>query len=259
MGLLHMENPLNVEPRRWITDRSAPPWFLSEPNFLGPLTYGGDPQTVGTMAPKKAPIFTPKGKSKSVAQSFRLIDEDIDAEKDHAYVPPTTRTSPNAPRTTWNQTQWVISDMVNTFQSDEEDTPISSPAGSTFGSESASASASTYGSASGYNSHGRVASSDEANTKEDIPIPPDTEPAVVAEEPKRWCVCGQWQTYRDARCEWMARNPGSYNEEIVREFYASYAATVRGSIEKQAKLAAQPPLTPTLVRGNQESYLDFSG
>uniref|UniRef100_M1DE44 Integrase core domain containing protein n=1 Tax=Solanum tuberosum TaxID=4113 RepID=M1DE44_SOLTU len=47
----------------------------------------------------------------------------------------------------------------------------------------------------------------------------------------------------------MEWSPGSYSEEIVREFYASYAATVRNSISKQAKPAAQPPLESTLVRG----------
>ncbi|KAG5619638.1 hypothetical protein H5410_004856 [Solanum commersonii] len=47
----------------------------------------------------------------------------------------------------------------------------------------------------------------------------------------------------------MARDPGTYSEEIVREFYASYAATLRGSISKRSKPLAQDPLTSTLVRG----------
>ncbi|KAG5570938.1 hypothetical protein H5410_060704 [Solanum commersonii] len=33
----------------------------------------------------------------------------------------------------------------------------------------------------------------------------------------------------------MARDPGTYSEEIVREFYASYAATLRASISKRMK------------------------
>ncbi|KAG5595736.1 hypothetical protein H5410_036968 [Solanum commersonii] len=33
----------------------------------------------------------------------------------------------------------------------------------------------------------------------------------------------------------MARDPGTYSEEIVREFYASYAATLHGSISKRLK------------------------
>ncbi|KAG5584926.1 hypothetical protein H5410_045360 [Solanum commersonii] len=34
------------------------------------------------------------------------------------------------------------------------------------------------------------------------------------------------------RCDWMARSPGSFTEEIVREFYASYVSTLRGSIDR---------------------------
>ncbi|KAG5600404.1 hypothetical protein H5410_031774 [Solanum commersonii] len=33
--------------------------------------------------------------------------------------------------------------------------------------------------------------------------------------------------------DWMARDPGTYSEETMREFYASYAATLRGSISKR--------------------------
>ncbi|KAG5632509.1 hypothetical protein H5410_004226 [Solanum commersonii] len=47
----------------------------------------------------------------------------------------------------------------------------------------------------------------------------------------------------------MARDPGTYIEELMREFYASYAATLRGSISKRSKPLAQDPLTSTLVRG----------
>uniref|UniRef100_M1E102 Integrase core domain containing protein n=1 Tax=Solanum tuberosum TaxID=4113 RepID=M1E102_SOLTU len=46
----------------------------------------------------------------------------------------------------------------------------------------------------------------------------------------------------------MARYPGTYSEEIVREFYASYAATLRGSITKRSKPIAQDPPTSTMVR-----------
>uniref|UniRef100_M1DZ66 Integrase core domain containing protein n=1 Tax=Solanum tuberosum TaxID=4113 RepID=M1DZ66_SOLTU len=46
----------------------------------------------------------------------------------------------------------------------------------------------------------------------------------------------------------MARDPRTYSEEIIREFYASYAATLRGSISKRSKPLAQAPLTSTLVR-----------
>ncbi|KAG5615217.1 hypothetical protein H5410_015041 [Solanum commersonii] len=40
-----------------------------------------------------------------------------------------------------------------------------------------------------------------------------------------------------------------HNDEIVWEFYASYAATLRGSISKRSKPLPQDPLTSTLVRG----------
>ncbi|KAG5631546.1 hypothetical protein H5410_003263 [Solanum commersonii] len=47
----------------------------------------------------------------------------------------------------------------------------------------------------------------------------------------------------------MARDPGTYSEEIVWEFYASFAATLRGSISKRSKPLAQDPLIFTFVRG----------
>ncbi|KAG5575423.1 hypothetical protein H5410_055557, partial [Solanum commersonii] len=129
-------------------------------------------------------------------------------------------------------------------------------------------------------------SSDEATSSESIPAPPNDVPIPVAGELNRWCVEGQWQIYRDAKmvnekqkmarliteeqrvltgslhtvpnihrlfnlhkCDWMARYPRTYSEEIVREFYASYAATLRGSTSKRSKPLAQDPLTSTLVRG----------
>ncbi|KAG5591674.1 hypothetical protein H5410_042188 [Solanum commersonii] len=47
----------------------------------------------------------------------------------------------------------------------------------------------------------------------------------------------------------MARDPRTYSEEIVREFYVFYAATLQGLISKRSKPLAQDPLTSTLVRG----------
>jgi len=58
-----------------------------------------------------------------------------------------------------------------------------------------------------------------------------------------------YRLFQQHRCEWMARESGTYSEEIVREFYGSYAATLRGSIHKNAKPRAQPPLKATLVHG----------
>uniref|UniRef100_M1DVR0 Putative plant transposon protein domain-containing protein n=1 Tax=Solanum tuberosum TaxID=4113 RepID=M1DVR0_SOLTU len=51
------------------------------------------------------------------------------------------------------------------------------------------------------------------------------------------------------KCDWMAQSLGTYNEEIMREFYASYGATLRGSISKRAKPTKQDPFTSTMVRG----------
>uniref|UniRef100_M1D955 Integrase core domain containing protein n=1 Tax=Solanum tuberosum TaxID=4113 RepID=M1D955_SOLTU len=119
-------------------------------------------------------------------------------------------------------------------------------------------------------SHDKAASSDEATSSGEVPVPPNTDTHLVAEEPNRWYVEGQWQIYMDAsmlnekrkkaqlitekrrvlterlhtipnihqlsqkhKCEWMDRIPGNYSAEIVREFYASYAATLCGSIDKR--------------------------
>ncbi|WMV50329.1 hypothetical protein MTR67_043714 [Solanum verrucosum] len=61
--------------------------------------------------------------------------------------------------------------------------------------------------------------------------------------------------FRRHKCEWMAWDPENYSEEMTREFYASYAATVRNSISKNDKPLAQPPLQSTLVRN---SLVDIS-
>lgn len=47
----------------------------------------------------------------------------------------------------------------------------------------------------------------------------------------------------------MICNSKMYSEEIVWEFYASYAATIRGSIHKKANPKGQDPLSYTIVRG----------
>uniref|UniRef100_M1DX05 Integrase core domain containing protein n=1 Tax=Solanum tuberosum TaxID=4113 RepID=M1DX05_SOLTU len=57
------------------------------------------------------------------------------------------------------------------------------------------------------------------------------------------------QLFQKHKCEWMAPSPGAFGEERVREFYASYAATLRGSIDRRSKPATQAPLTATLVHG----------
>uniref|UniRef100_M1DC09 Integrase core domain containing protein n=1 Tax=Solanum tuberosum TaxID=4113 RepID=M1DC09_SOLTU len=49
----------------------------------------------------------------------------------------------------------------------------------------------------------------------------------------------------------MERIPETYNEEMTKEFYVSYSATVQNSISKLAKPVAKPPLQSTLVWGFQ--------
>ena len=44
------------------------------------------------------------------------------------------------------------------------------------------------------------------------------------------------------RLEWKARQLGRCNEEMVREFYASYVATLRSQIDRRAAPAKQAPL-----------------
>ncbi|KAG5576770.1 hypothetical protein H5410_056904 [Solanum commersonii] len=149
--------------------------------------------------------------------------------------------------------------------------------------ESAHATGSNAKSSTESGENDQAASFNEATSSESIPAPPNDGPTPVAGEPNRWCVEGQWQIYRDAKmvnekqkmarlitkerrvltgslhtvpdihrlfniykCDWMARDPGTYSEEIVREFYASYAATLRGSISKRSKPLAKDPLTSTL-------------
>uniref|UniRef100_M1DUE6 Integrase core domain containing protein n=1 Tax=Solanum tuberosum TaxID=4113 RepID=M1DUE6_SOLTU len=267
-------------------DSSGPvhPGTGQQPDQTVPFRSG-----TGTMAPKKLVTYTKHGKSKSVAPSFRLINEDNDVETDPAYVPPNTRTSPTAPRVTRGTPRKVIPDVVIVSQSNEKHTLIGSPTGaasssengSTSSSKSAHASGSKSSHASGFESthvEGLIAksatsfyeneqatSSDEATSSESVPAPRSNNPTPGAGEPNRWCVEGQWQIYRDAKmkndkekmarlitkelrvltgslhtvpnihrlfklhkCDWMARDPGTYNEEIVWEFYASYAATLQG-------------------------------
>ena len=47
----------------------------------------------------------------------------------------------------------------------------------------------------------------------------------------------------------MSRDPKMYTDEIVREFYASYASTLWGSIYKKTNPKTQDPLISTMVRG----------
>uniref|UniRef100_M1DZA4 Integrase core domain containing protein n=1 Tax=Solanum tuberosum TaxID=4113 RepID=M1DZA4_SOLTU len=132
----------------------------------------------------------------------------------------------------------------------------------------------------------QAASSNEATSSGEVQVPQNNDHAPVAEEHNRWSMEGQRQIYRDAKmlnekekmarlitderkvltgslhtipdihrlfqhhkCEWMGKELGTYSEKIVREFYASYTATLRGSIQRNANPRARTPLKDTLVRG----------
>uniref|UniRef100_M1E0S7 Integrase core domain containing protein n=1 Tax=Solanum tuberosum TaxID=4113 RepID=M1E0S7_SOLTU len=96
------------------------------------VSFGTNDVPAGTMAPKKMVTYSKRGKSKSVAPSFRLVDEDTDNDSDPAYVPLNPRASSAAPR---NTPRKVIPDVVTVFQSDEEHTLIGSPTGAASSSE----------------------------------------------------------------------------------------------------------------------------
>uniref|UniRef100_M1DS66 Integrase core domain containing protein n=1 Tax=Solanum tuberosum TaxID=4113 RepID=M1DS66_SOLTU len=114
------------------TDRRLGSWVDALENLTKCETTDVD---YGTMAPKKLVTYSKQGKSKSVAPSFQLIDEDTDTETDPTYIPPNTKTSPTAPRATRGTSQKVITDVVTVSQSDEEHTLIGSPTGDASSSE----------------------------------------------------------------------------------------------------------------------------
>ena len=51
------------------------------------------------------------------------------------------------------------------------------------------------------------------------------------------------------RLDWTARPLGRYSEKLVREFYASYVATLRSQTDRRAAPAKQSPLEQVRVRG----------
>ena len=114
-------------------------------------------------------------------------------------------------------------------------------------------------------------SSYEADSSEFTPGSPARALFPVTDQPNRWCVDGQYQVYSEVkllndkgvmtrtltlerrvligslptmpqihnlftrhRMEWTAHPLGRYSEELVREFYASYVATLRSQIDRWA-------------------------
>uniref|UniRef100_M1DN51 Integrase core domain containing protein n=1 Tax=Solanum tuberosum TaxID=4113 RepID=M1DN51_SOLTU len=147
--LIHERDPRTVDQS---TDRRYPPWMTTVASVkkiicgvsLGSLpilnsffcclwiSFGTNIVPAGKMAPKYMVTYSKRGKSKSVAPSFWLIDEDTEIDSDPAYVPLNPRASRAAPRSTpWK----VLLDVVTVSQSDEEHTLIGSPTGAASSSE----------------------------------------------------------------------------------------------------------------------------
>ena len=53
------------------------------------------------------------------------------------------------------------------------------------------------------------------------------------------------------RLEWTARSLGHHSEEKVQEFYATYVATLRDSLDRQANPAKHAPLEHVHIRGKR--------
>ena len=128
---------------------------------------------------------------------------------------------------------------------------------------------------------------DEAFSWESTPGSPTRGLAPITDKPNRWCVDGQYKVYSDEkflndkgvmtrthtlerrvltgslllmheinnlltrhRLEWTARPLGCYSEEFVREFYASYVATLKSQIDRPTP----PPNKPHLSRSKYKAF-----
>uniref|UniRef100_M1DGH1 Integrase core domain containing protein n=1 Tax=Solanum tuberosum TaxID=4113 RepID=M1DGH1_SOLTU len=218
---IHMKISPSVKPRMWTTVRRSiyGQFCTSVVSIYDLYDRAPDPWTIDqstdrTMPPKKLVTYSKWGKSKSVAPSFWLIDEDTNTKIDPTYVPLNPSTSRTAPRGTRGTPQKVFLDVVTVSQSDEEHTLIGSPTGaacssegSMSGFESKHASSSEPDHAAGFSAksatksgeNDQTASYDEVTSSESILVPRNDEPTPVAGDPNRWCVEGQWQIYRDAK------------------------------------------------------------
>ncbi|KAG5631674.1 hypothetical protein H5410_003391 [Solanum commersonii] len=79
------------------------------------------------------------------------------------------------------------------------DRQISPPNSHASGFESAHTSGSNAKSATESDQNEQAASSDEATYFESVPVPRNEDPTLVAGEPNKWSVEGQWQIYEDAK------------------------------------------------------------
>ncbi|TMX04570.1 hypothetical protein EJD97_007517 [Solanum chilense] len=223
------------------------------------------------MAPKQDRVYA-RGRSKSIAPSACLVIGS-DNERDPDNVPPTTCPQALLPHPELHvllepyPKRWRASCCLGVSWLEEVSgsTEVPTPATTT-----------------------QSASSDEVDSFESTPGSPTHSLTPVVDQPKWWCVDGQYQVYLDSmflndkrvmtrtltfesrvltislttmpvihslftrhRLLWTARSFGCYSEELVRYFYASYVATLISQIDRRASLAKQAPLEHVRVCGIQ--------
>ncbi|TMX04112.1 hypothetical protein EJD97_011552, partial [Solanum chilense] len=210
-------------------------------------------KVLSTMAPKQDRIYA-RGRSKSVAPSARMVIGSDD-KRDPEYVPPRASTLSGATRAPRATPKKVASSVVASSQSDEERTLTGTPSGSATNEEGASGSLG-------------VSWSEEAPSSAEVPAPATAAASASSNEadsldstsgsPVQRVLTGSLPTMPEMhnlfityRLEWTARPLGRYSEELVREFYASYVATLRSQIDRRAAPAKQAPLEQVRVRGVQ--------